>query len=40
MIRNLRSMWQRAELTEQEVRTLHGMIKELTTLRAPRRRQH
>jgi tRNA/rRNA methyltransferase len=38
MIRNLRSMWQRAELTEQEVRTLHGMIKELTTLRGPRRR--
>lgn len=38
MIRNLRSMWQRAGLTEQEVRTLHGMIKELTTLRAPRRR--
>ncbi|MEZ5832315.1 MAG: RNA methyltransferase [Dongiaceae bacterium] len=39
MIRNLRSMWQRAQLTEQEVRTLHGMIKELTTLRAPRRRK-
>jgi tRNA/rRNA methyltransferase len=38
MIRNLRAMWQRAELTEQEVRTLHGMVKELTTLRAPRRR--
>ncbi|WP_119302096.1 RNA methyltransferase [Dongia deserti] len=38
MIRNLRAMWQRAELTEQEVRTLHGMIKELTTLRAPRRK--
>lgn len=38
MIRNLRNMWQRAELTEQEVRTLHGMIKELTTLRVPRRR--
>ena len=38
MIRNLRSMWQRAQLTEQEVRTLHGMIKELTTLRVPRRK--
>lgn len=38
MIRNLRNMFQRADLTEQEVRTLHGMIKELTTLRAPRRR--
>jgi tRNA/rRNA methyltransferase len=31
-------MWQRAELTEQEVRTLHGMIKELTTLRVSRRK--
>jgi tRNA/rRNA methyltransferase len=38
MIRNLRNMWQRAELTEQEVRTLHGVIKELTTLRVPRRK--
>ena len=36
MVRNLRNMFQRAELTEQEVRTLHGMIKELTTLRIPR----
>ncbi|MGH6894126.1 MAG: RNA methyltransferase [Dongiaceae bacterium] len=39
MVRNLRNMWQRAELTEQEVRTLHGMIKELTTLRVSRRRE-
>jgi tRNA/rRNA methyltransferase len=39
MIRNLRAMWQRAELTEQEIRTLHGMIKELTTLRVPRRKK-
>jgi tRNA/rRNA methyltransferase len=39
MVRNLRNMWQRADLTEQEVRTLHGMIKELTTLREPRRRK-
>jgi len=39
MIRNLRNMWQRAHLTEQEVRTLHGMVKELTTLRVPRRRK-
>jgi len=37
-IRNLRAMWQRAELTEQEIRTLHGMVKELTTLRVPRRK--
>jgi tRNA/rRNA methyltransferase len=39
MIRNLRAMWQRAELTEQEIRTLHGVVKELTTLRVPRRRK-
>jgi tRNA/rRNA methyltransferase len=39
MVRNLRNMWQRAQLTEQEVRTLHGMVKELTTLRVPRRRK-
>ena len=35
MIRNLRNMWQRTQLTEQEVRTLHGVVKELTTLRQP-----
>jgi tRNA/rRNA methyltransferase len=33
MIRNMRNMWGRAELTEQEIRTLHGVVKELTTLR-------
>lgn len=33
MVRNLRNMWQRAYLTEQEVRTMHGIVKELTTLR-------
>lgn len=37
MVRNLRNMWSRAHLTEQEVRTLHGVIKELTTLRVPRK---
>lgn len=37
MVRNLRNMWSRAELTEQEVRTLHGVVKELTTLRVPRK---
>ena len=31
MVRNLRNMFQRADLTEQEVRTLHGMIKEFRT---------
>jgi tRNA/rRNA methyltransferase len=29
----MRNMWSRAELTEQEIRTLHGVVKELTTLR-------
>ena len=37
MVRNLRNMWSRAQLTEQEVRTLHGVVKELTTLRVPRK---
>ncbi len=29
MVRNLRALFNRAELTEQEVRTLHGMVAEL-----------
>jgi tRNA/rRNA methyltransferase len=29
MVINIRNMLQRAELTEQEVRTFHGIIKEL-----------
>jgi tRNA/rRNA methyltransferase len=29
MVRNLRNIFNRAELTEQEIRTLHGVIKEL-----------
>lgn len=33
MVRNLRNMWARAELTEQEIRTLHGVVKEMTSLR-------
>lgn len=37
MVRNLRNMWSRTHLTEQEVRTLHGVVKELTTLRVPRK---
>jgi len=37
MIRNMRNMWARAELTEQEIRTLHGVVKELTTLREPKK---
>lgn len=39
MIRNLRNMWQRAQLTEQEIRTLHGVVKELSTLRVSRRKR-
>jgi len=37
MVRNLRNMWQRAQLTEQEIRTLHGVVKELSTLRQRRK---
>jgi len=37
MIRNLRNMWHRASLTEQEVRTLHGVVKELSTSRQARK---
>jgi tRNA/rRNA methyltransferase len=29
MVRNIRNIFQRADLTEQEVRTLHGIVKEL-----------
>lgn len=33
MVRNIRNMFDRAELTEQEVRTLHGIVHELVTWR-------
>ena len=36
MVRNIRNLFQRAFLTHQEIRTLHGMVKELTTLRVRR----
>jgi tRNA/rRNA methyltransferase len=36
-IRNLRNMWQRANLTEQEVRTLHGVVNELSSARQARK---
>lgn len=36
MVRNLRNLFQRAEMTEQEVRTMHGVITELATLRKRR----
>jgi tRNA/rRNA methyltransferase len=39
MIRNLRNMWQRAGLTDQEIRTLHGVVKELSSLRESRSRK-
>ncbi len=38
MVRNIRNMFQRAELTEQELRTLHGIVKELVHERVRRRR--
>jgi len=33
MVRNIRAMFARAELTDQEVRTLHGILTELVTKR-------
>ncbi len=36
MVRNIRAMFARAELTDQEVRTLHGMLTELVTKRVGR----
>ena len=33
MVRNVRNMFERADLTVQEVRTLHGIVHELVTLR-------
>jgi len=39
MVRNIRNMFQRADLTEQELRTLHGMVKELAHERVRNRRR-
>ncbi|MGH6928913.1 MAG: RNA methyltransferase [Dongiaceae bacterium] len=39
MVRNIRNMFQRAELTEQEIRTLHGIVKELAHERVRNRRR-
>ena len=39
MVRNIRNIFQRAELTEQEIRTLHGIIKELAHERVRHRRR-
>lgn len=33
MVRNIRNMFERADLTRQEIRTLHGMVHELVTFR-------
>ncbi|MGI9483382.1 MAG: RNA methyltransferase, partial [Hyphomicrobiales bacterium] len=37
MVRNIRNMLSRAELTEQEVRTFRGMISSLTHMRRERK---
>jgi tRNA/rRNA methyltransferase len=41
MVRNIRNLFQRAGLTRQEIRTLHGIVKELSSKREnrPRRRK-
>lgn len=36
MVRNLRTIWHRAQLTEQEVRTLRGVVSSFTRLRRPK----
>jgi tRNA/rRNA methyltransferase len=33
MVRNIRNMFERADLTQQELRTLHGIVHELVTFR-------
>jgi len=37
MVRNIRNLFQRAALTRQELRTLHGIVAELSTLRQRRK---
>jgi tRNA/rRNA methyltransferase len=37
MVRNIRNLFQRAALTHQEIRTLHGIVAELSTLRQRRK---
>jgi tRNA/rRNA methyltransferase len=37
MVRNIRNLFQRAGLTHQEVRTLHGIVSDLSTLRQRRK---
>lgn len=38
MVRNIRNFFQRAAPTEQELQTLHGIVKELSTLREKRKK--
>ena len=38
MVRNIRHLFQRGEVTEQELRTLHGMVTELAVGRKQRGR--
>jgi tRNA/rRNA methyltransferase len=37
MVRNIRNLFQRTALTHQEIRTLHGIVAELSTLRQRRK---
>jgi tRNA/rRNA methyltransferase len=39
MVRNIRNIFQRADLTEQDIRTLHGIVKELAHMRVRNRRR-
>jgi tRNA/rRNA methyltransferase len=39
MVRNIRNLFQRADLTEQEIQTLHGIVTELVSERARRKRR-
>jgi tRNA C32,U32 (ribose-2'-O)-methylase TrmJ len=38
MVRNLRNLFQRAQCTEQEVRTLHGVVTSFAGLRQRRKK--
>ena len=40
MVRNIRNLFQRANLTNQEVQTLHGIVHELVTYRQRKAAQH
>mgnify|MGYP006982825065 CR=1 FL=1 len=39
MVRNIRNLFQRADLTEQEIQTLHGIVTELANERVRRKRR-